>query len=51
MVHLVALLALIQQQPATAEAGQSAIAKVTIEPAEVAVELLPPILPADRSRT
>jgi hypothetical protein len=39
MVHLVALLALIQQQPAAVESRQSAIAKVTIEPAEVAVEV------------
>lgn len=38
MLHLVAALALLQQQPAV-QASQSAIAKVTIEPAEVAVEV------------
>jgi hypothetical protein len=39
MVHLVAVLALLQQQPASAQVSQSAIAKVTIEPAEIAVEV------------
>ena len=39
MVHLAALLALLQQQPAVGQASQSVIAKVTIEPAEVAVEV------------
>ena len=39
MVHLLTLLALLQQQPAGVQASQSIIAKVTIEPAEVAVEV------------
>lgn len=39
MVHLVAVLALLQQQPATVPASQSVLAKVTIEPAEVAIEV------------
>jgi len=39
MVHLLPLLTLLQQQPASAPAKSPAIAKVTVEPAEVAVEV------------
>ena len=39
MVHLVAVFALLQQQPAAVQAPQSVIAKVTVDPAEVAVEV------------
>lgn len=39
MVQLLAILAMLQQQPAPAPVGSSVLAKVTIEPAEVAVQV------------
>jgi uncharacterized protein YjdB len=39
MVHLIAILAALQQQPTAAPVSHQALAKVTIEPAEVAVEV------------
>ncbi len=39
MVHLFALLVVLQQQPSPASAGRAALAKVSIEPAEVAVQV------------
>jgi len=39
MVHLLAMLAVLQQQPAASPARHPALAKVTIEPAEVAVQV------------
>lgn len=39
MVHLLAMLAALQQQPAAAPTRHPALAKVTIEPAEVAVQV------------
>ncbi|MCC2661902.1 MAG: hypothetical protein K0R37_2676 [Arthrobacter sp.] len=39
MVHLFALLVVLQQQPSPASAGRAALAKLSIEPAEVAVQV------------
>ncbi len=39
MVHLLALLVVLQQQPSPASGGHATPAKVSIEPAEVAVEV------------
>ncbi len=39
MVHLLAMVAALQQQPSAANSGSAALTKVTVEPAEVAVQV------------